>query len=439
MAKKLEDVNMMYSFPEVAYDDDYIIATYQLRIATKNIEKLVMAVADEQSTGTWIHVKHDTVDKKKKFGCKVVSIYQVPDYGNDKVEDDLPPFYIVQLAFPIHNIGASFPSMLSTVFGNISASGMIKWIDVAFPKKFVEQYQGPKFGVEGIRDVLGVYDRPLLNAMIKPNIGWTPDEGAQIFYDTAKGGVDIIKDDELLPADADWCPLAERVPKFMEAEKKAFEETGEHTIYAVNITDNLDKLKDNAYRALELGANGLMVNTYTCGQAALKMLADDPNIKVPILAHVDYAGAYAASTYTGVSGPLVIGKLTRLCGADFQINGHPWGKFPIPYNYFWRSFKFFTQDWWNIKPMMYAVSGGTNQLVVADAIKECGIDIILAAGGGIHGHPAGSYAGAKSMRQAVDAALQGIPLMEYAKTHKELAQMAQLLNPDVLKNFDLMN
>lgn len=439
MARKLDEVNMMHAFPEVAFDEDYIIGTYQVRMETKNIEKLAMAVADEQTTGTWIKVSHDSDDKKKKFGAKVVAIYSVPDFGNDRVENDLPPMHIVQIAFPMRNMGKSLPMMLSTIFGNISASGMIKWIDVAFPKKYVAQFQGPKFGVEGLRERLGVYDRPLLNAMIKPNIGWTPDEGAQIFYEAASGGVDIIKDDELLPANEDFCPLRERVPKFMAMEKRAFEETGEHTLYAVNITDDIANLKNNAYTALELGANCLMLNTYTAGQAALKMLADDPQINVPILAHVDYAGAYAASTYTGISGPLVIGKITRLAGGDFQINGHPWGKFPIPYSYFLRSFKFFTQPWWNIKPMMYAVSGGTTQLVVADAIKECGIDIILAAGGGIHGHPAGSKAGAKSMRQAIDAALQGIPLVEYAKDHKELLQMAQLLNPDVLKNFDLMN
>jgi len=224
----------------------------------------------------------------------------------------------------------------------------------------------------------------------------------------------------------------------MEKEKKVFEETGEHTLYAVNVTDNIDKIKDNAYRAIEYGANCIMLNTYTAGHGALKMLADDPNINVPILAHVDFVGAYASSTYTGISAPLVIGKITRLAGGDFQINGHPWGKFPIPYKIFYRSFKFFTQPWWNIKPMMYACSGGTTQLVVKNCIDDLGTDIILAAGGGVHGHPDGSEAGARSMRQAIDAAMKGIDLMEYAKDHEELRRMAEFLNPDIFKNFDLM-
>lgn len=437
MVQKLDLVNLGHAFPEVAFSEDYIIGTYQVRIKTSNIEKLSLAIADEQSTGTWIKVGADSIEKKKKYGAKVVSVYEVPDTGADMVET-LPPMYIIQLAIPAANMGDSLPMMLTTMFGNISAAGMVKLIDIAFPKKYIEQFQGPKFGVEGLREVLGVKDRPLLNAMIKPNLGWTPEEGAEIFYKAAKGGVDIIKDDELLPADSGFCPLKERVTRFMEKERQVFEETGEHTLYSVNITDSIDKIKDNAYRAIEYGANSIMLNTYTAGHGALKMLADDPNINVPILAHVDFAGAYAGSTYTGVSAPLLIGKLTRLAGGDFQINGHPWGKFPIAFKMFYRSFKFFTQPWWNIKPMMYACSGGTTQLVVKNCIDALGTDIILAAGGGVHGHPDGSEAGARSMRQAIDAAINGIDLLEYAKTHKELMRMAQLLSPDIMKNFDLM-
>jgi 2,3-diketo-5-methylthiopentyl-1-phosphate enolase len=437
MIKKLEDVNMLHAFPEVAFSDDYIIATYQAKVKTSSIEKLALAIADEQTTGTWIKVAAETADKKKRFGAKVVSIYEVPDTGADYLQDE-DPIFIIQIAYPISNFGTDIPMLLSTVFGNISASGMVKFIDCAFPKKYIEQFNGPKFGVQGLRDALNVPDRPLLNAMIKPNIGWTPDEGARLFYDAARGGVDIIKDDELLSPNVPYCPLKERVTRFMAMEKKAFEETGEHTLYAVNVTDGMDKIKDNAYRALEYGANCLMLNAYTAGFAALKMLVDDPNINVPILGHVDFAGAYSSSTYTGISAPLMIGKLIRLAGADFEINGHPWGKFPLSSKLFYRSFKFFTQPWWNIKPMMMACSGGTTQLVVDKCVKALGTDIILAAGGGVHGHPDGSFAGAKSMRQAIDASVQNIDLFEYAKTHKELAVMIERLGGGKRKNFDLM-
>lgn len=438
MIRKLDQENLTYAFPEVAFDDDYVIATYQAKVKTSNIEKLAMAIADEQTTGTWIKVGADSMEKTRRFGSRLVALYEVPDIGCDYQSDE-PPMYIIQIAYPMANFSTSMSALMTILFGNISASGMIRLIDVAFPKKFIAQFQGPKFGVQGMRDVLGAPGRPLLNAMIKPNIGWTPDEGADLFYKACKGGVDVIKDDELMLADSAFCPLVERVTKFMAAEKRVFEETGEHSLYAVNISDETAKVRDNAYRALEAGGNCLMVNVYTTGFDTLKMLADDPNINVPILAHVNFAGTMASSTYTGIAAPLLVGKITRLAGGDFQINGHPFGKFPVSYKLFYRCFKFFTQPWWNIKPMMYACSGGTTQLAVEKIVKAVGTDVMLAAGGGVHGHPDGSEAGAKSMRQAIDAAMAGIPVVEYAKTHAELARMLSFLNPDLMKNFDLMN
>lgn len=438
MIRKLDQENLTYAFPEVAFDDDYVIATYQAKVKTSNIEKLAMAIADEQTTGTWIKVGADSMEKTRRFGSRLVALYEVPDIGCDYQSDE-PPMYIIQIAYPMANFSTSMSALMTILFGNISASGMIRLIDVAFPKKFIAQFQGPKFGVQGMRDVLGAPERPLLNAMIKPNIGWTPDEGADLFYKACKGGVDVIKDDELMLADSAFCPLVERVTKFMAAEKRVFEETGEHSLYAVNISDETAKVRDNAYRVLEAGGNCLMVNVYTTGFDTLKMLADDPNINVPILAHVNFAGTMASSTYTGIAAPLLVGKITRLAGGDFQINGHPFGKFPVSYKLFYRCFKFFTQPWWNIKPMMYACSGGTTQLAVEKIVKAVGTDVMLAAGGGVHGHPDGSEAGAKSMRQAIDAAMAGIPVVEYAKTHAELARMLSFLNPDLMKNFDLMN
>ena len=192
MIRRLDEENLTYAFPEVAFDEGYLIATYQAKVQTKTIEKLAMAIADEQTTGTWIKVGADSMEKTRRFGSKLVALYEVPDAGCDYQSDE-PPLYIIQVAYPMENFSTSMSALLTILFGNISASGMIRLIDVAFPKKFIAQFQGPKFGVEGLRKVLGVPDRPLLNAMIKPNIGWTPDEGAELFYRACKGGVDIKK------------------------------------------------------------------------------------------------------------------------------------------------------------------------------------------------------------------------------------------------------
>lgn len=434
--RKLEDFNLLHAYPEVAYDDDYIIATLQVNTATADLELFASALAAEQSSGTWIETVGETRAIKEKFGAKVVGVFEIPDVCGTSISG--PRYTIMQIAFPIHNLGDSYAMLMTTVLGNVSSAGQVKLLDLAFPKAYVERYQGPKFGVQGLRDLLGVQDRPLLNAMIKPNVGWTPEEGVKLFYEAARGGCDVIKDDELMPADEINCPLVKRVKLFMEAERRVYEETGEHTLYTVNITDRADKIRDNAMRAIDAGANALMLNYYTAGFAVAQSLAEDKDINVPIMAHVDFLGAMVSSPDYGVSAPLLAGKLSRMCGADLAIYGSPYGKFPVNRRPYLRALHNFTQPLHHIKPTMVAISGGTTQLVVSKIIKDLGTDIILAGGGAVHGHPDGSRAGAKSMRDAIDAAIKGIPLEEAVKASPELMAMAKHLGFDAASNFDLM-
>lgn len=431
-----EDWNLLYDFPEVALSNDYIIATYMANTATTNVEAFAKALADEQSTGTWIAVGGETKEIQKKFGAKVVSVYEIPDWTTEEAPGER--FVVIQVAFPTHNLGTNIPMLLSTVIGNVSSAGKLKFIDCSFPESYVKKFKGPKFGIEGLREKLGVYDRPLLNAMIKPNVGWTPQEGVKLFYEAAKGGCDVIKDDELLPADEINCPLTERVKLFIEAEKRVYEETGEHTLYCTNITDEANKLRDNALRAIDAGANALMVNFYTTGFSAAKALCEDPEINVPIMAHIDFAGSMISSEIYGVSAPLLCGKLSRMAGADLAIFGSTYGKFPLSKRTYLRTARNFTQPFWDIKPTLMAASGGTTQLIVPQVIKDLGTDCIIAAGGAVHGHPQGSFAGAKSMRQAIDAAMKNIPLEEAINDAPELAAMVKKLGWEPRANFDLM-
>lgn len=417
--------NSTFAFPEVCFESDYIIATYFIETNTADINKLAAAIADEQTTGTWVAVPEETREIKEKFGGKVVSIYEVPDY-----ELELPadlPFrrFIVQVAFPPVNFDPQIPMMLTAVIGNIANAGRLKLLDLAFPRSYAKGFPGPKFGIDGIRKLLNVYGRPLLNNMIKPCTGWTPEQGAKMVYEAAAGGVDVIKDDELIPADPPFCPLEQRVKACMVSVKRAYEETGEHTLYAVNITDSVSKLKDNAMRALEAGANALMINFYTVGFSAAQMITSDPEINVPILAHIDFSGAMFASPFHGISSPLLVGKLARMCGADMAIITSPYGKFPVVRDKYLRQIHMLTQDFFGIKRTLPMTSGGVFQGIVPRTIKELGIDICLAAGGAIHGHPMGATAGGRSMRQAIEAGMKGISLEEYAKTHPELAAVVQ--------------
>jgi ribulose-bisphosphate carboxylase large chain len=79
-----------------------------------------------------------------------------------------------------------------------------------------------------------------------------------------------------------------------------------------------------------------------------------------------------------------------------------------------------------LKPVLPVASGGLHPRLVPALIETFGKDFVIQAGGGIHGHTDGTFAGATAMRQAVDATLEGKPLEEYAKNHKELKTALEL-------------
>ena len=297
-----------FAFPEVCLEKDYMIATYFVESATQDVVKYAAAVADEQTTGTWIEVPGETNDIKLKFGGKVVGIFEVPDYEFEVPKDVEERKFIIQIAYPMSNFNPQIPMLLTTVIGNIANAGKLKLLDLNFPRKFVEGFKGPKFGIEGLRQLLDIPERPFVNNMIKPCTGWSPAEGAAMSYEVARGGVDIIKDDELIAADLAFCPLVDRVKAIMPVLKKAYEETGEKTLYTVNITDNVWQMKEHAKRAIDAGANALMINFYTVGFSAAQAITSDPEINVPVLAHVDFSGAMFGSPWHGMSSALLMGK-----------------------------------------------------------------------------------------------------------------------------------
>jgi 2,3-diketo-5-methylthiopentyl-1-phosphate enolase len=378
-----------------------------------------MALAVEQSTGTWVAVPGETPEVRRRHVAKVLGVYELPDY-----EFSVPPSvetrnWVIQVAYPEVNIGAQIPMLLTSVVGNISMGGNIKLLDIRFPEKYVAGFKGPKFGIAGVREILGIPKRPLLNNMIKPCTGYPLEVGADLFRQAAMGGCDIIKDDELI-ADASFNSVEGRVKRYMEIEKQVYEETGEHTLYTVNITDKIPKVFDNAKRAVELGCNALMINYLAVGLPVMQALAEDPNINVPILAHMDIAGAMYMSPLHGMSSHIVLGKLPRLAGADVVVIPAPYGKAPVIPDKFKNVAKNLTFPLYHLKPTFPMPSGGITPSMVPKVVGDLGNDIVIGSGGGIHAHPQGPIAGGKAFRQAIDATVQGIALEECAKEHPEL-------------------
>lgn len=406
--------------------EKYIIGTFYIALgARESAEKMAQFAAIEQTTGTWIRVPAETAEVRKNHVGKVLGVYEVPQYESylpDK-KDVGERNYIIRVGFPVINMNAvrDIPMLMSTIVGNISMAGKLKMVDVEFPKDFLKDFKGPKFGIQGLRDYVGIKERPFLNNMIKPCTGHTCGVGADLAYKAAVGGVDCVKDDELI-ANPSFNTLEDRIVAYLEALDRADAEKGENTLYAVNITSKVKKPSmpgdgffELADKAISAGANCLMVNYLTAGFSEMQALAEDPSIKVPIMAHMDFAGVWYCDPYSGISSYLTLGKFPRICGADIIVTPAPYGKAPyLPDNY-QMTLKHQTYPLKHILPSMPMASGGISPHMVEQAVRDGGKDIMIGSGGGIHAHPDGPVAGAKAFRQAIDAAMKGVEVKQYAK------------------------
>jgi len=307
------------------------------------------------------------------------------------------------------------------MIGNISLGGRIKCVDMRFPKSWLKGFKGPKFGIKGLRKLLGIKKRPIVNNMIKPCVYTSAKMGADLCYEAAAGGADIIKDDELL-ADAKFNTVEDRVTHFMEAIDRADSEKGEKTLFTVNVTDRVPRMFELAERAIELGVNGLMVNFLAVGYSAFRHICEDPSLNVPVLAHMDITGAMSYSPITGIGTNIVIGKLPRICGSDITVFPAPYGKAPILKERFLNMAHDMVMPLHNIEQTAPMPSGGISPGHVEEVVDDLGPDVVIGTGAGIHAHPMGPRAGAIAFRQAIDAKMQGIPVSRYAKQegHEEL-------------------
>ncbi len=418
---KFRDVEAVpEALPEGVDPEEYIITTYSVILpAGMDASEVGQVFAVEQSTGTWIPVPGESAEVRKKHVAKVVGVYEIPYHEMGIPPDVTERQYIIQIAYPVINIGQQIPMLLTTVVGNISCFEKLKVLDMRFPKSFVDGFKGPKFGIKGVRKLLRVKDRPLLNNMIKPCTGFPPELGAKWAYEVAAGGVDTVKDDELL-GNPSFNRVEDRVPKYMEAIDRANSETGEKTMYTVNVTDEADKTVELAEKAIESGANGIMINYLTAGLPIMRKLAEDPSINVPILAHMDFSGTMYVSKFSGLSSHLILGKLPRLAGADIVVYPAPYGKAPTLKERYLQTAHVLTYPFYDMKSTWPMPSGGITPAMVPSLFEDLGPDIVVGVGGGIHGHPMGPRAGARAFRQAIEAVMTGKKIKQMAKDHEEL-------------------
>lgn len=376
-------------------------------------------IAGESSTGTWTDVA--TMEPRiRRLGAKV--------------------FYIngnwIKIAYPVELFEpGNMPQILSSIGGNVFGMKSVETLrlqDIRWPRSIIKSFPGARFGIDGIRKLTKTHGRPLVGTIIKPKVGLRADKHALVAYDAWSGGLDIVKDDENL-SDMGFNRFDERVKKTLALAEKAGKETGEKKIYMPNVTAETGEMLRRARLVKELGGSHVMIDIITAGWSALQTLRHGAG---GLVIHAHRAGHAAIDKGDNGISMAVMASIARLVGADQlhigtvvgKMSGNKEEEIAIKAKTAdkgnrasWKP-PTLEQDWFGTTPVFPVCSGGLHPGHVPALVKLFGKDIIIQAGGGVHGHPDGTIAGARALRQACEAMASNKSLKEYSKTKPELSK-----------------
>lgn len=435
------------------HNGEYMLCVFHLiPTGELNILQAASEIAAESSTGTNFKVNTET-----SFSNTMNAIVYKLDLDKN----------LIWIAYPwrLFDRGGNIQNILTYVAGNIL--GMkevqaIKLLDIWFPPSMLEQYDGPSYTIDDMRKYLGIYDRPILGTIIKPKMGLTSAEYAEICYDFWSGGGDFVKNDEP-QANQDFCPYDKMVGHVKEAMDKVVKETGKKKVHSFNVSAadfdtmiNRCELVINA--GFEPGSYAFLIDGITAGWMAVQTLRRRyPDVFIHF--HRASHGAFTRSENPIGFSVLVLSKFARLAGASGihtgtagvgKMQGTPEEDIVAAHSILYLNSigHFFEQSWskipninksvkeentdrfilnddsWRlVKKCCPIISGGLNPLklnLFIDIMQS--VDFITTMGSGVHAHPNGTKSGAASLLQACEAYLKKVDIHEYAKSHNELKQ-----------------
>lgn len=407
------------------FEADYLLET------PIDVARAADIIAGEQSSGTFVAVPGETPELKARSAARVVALEVVEEgvAGRSLPSNGPPPpagetvtRARMTLSWPLSTIGPSLPNLVATVAGNLfelkCVSGL-RLLDLRLPAAFAEHYPGPRFGVEGTRELAGVHGRPLIGTIIKPSVGLGPEATAALVRELCQAGIDFIKDDEL-QSDGPDCPFEARVAAVMREIEAEADRSGRKPMFAFNLTGDLDQMRRRHDTLLAHGATCLMASLNSVGLVGMIELARFAQL--PIHAHRNgwgYLGRHPLLGWSYVAWQ----KLWRLAGADhMHVNGLD-NKFSETDESVIGSARACLAPLFPDKPctvMPVFSSGQTARQVHGTFAALRSTDLIMTAGGGVMAHPDGPAAGVRSLREAWEAAMAGIPLDVHARARPEL-------------------
>lgn len=389
-------------------------------------------MAGEQSCGTFARVEGETDALRLRARATVEAITELESADAPA----LPNAWLerkgrgapwrrahVDISFPIANIGANLPTLAATVAGNLYDLGEVTGLrleSLTLPETYRTRFELPRLGIAGTREATGATQGALVGTIIKPNVGFSPEDTAELVARLCAAGVDFIKDDEVC-ADPDHAPLAKRVPAVMAVVRAHAERTGKHVMVAFNITDEMDAMRRHADLVQREGGSCVMASINWCGFSGIQALRR--HTALALHAHRNGYGALSRHPSLGI-GYQAYQTLWRLAGVDHvHVHGLQ-GKFaqsdeevvasaqhclaPLAEGLHDQVLPAFSSGQWaGTVPATFAAIGSD--------------DLLFMSGGGILAHPMGAAAGVASIRQAWAATRAGTPLAEAARGAPELA------------------
>jgi 3-oxoisoapionate-4-phosphate decarboxylase len=405
----------------------FIRLTY--RIETQDsVEKLAAKIASDQSTGTFVPLAMETEALKNRVAARVVDIRALESASAPSFPDDgRGPFKRADadIDFPLDAIGTDLSALMTiAIAGVFSIKGFsgIRVVDMKLPEDFGRAHPGPQFGLAGTRRLTGVRDRPIIGTIVKPALGLRPHETAELVRDVVEADADFVKDDEKLMSPS-YSPLAERVKAIMPIILDREQRTGKKVMYAFGISHaDPDEMMRNHDLVLQAGGNCAVININSIGFGGMSFLRK----RSGLVLHAHRNGWDILTRHPGLGMDFkVYQQFWRLLGVDqFQINGIG-VKYWEPDESFVASFKAITTPLFSPQDCPLPVAGsGQWGGQAPETYERTGRtqDLLYLCGGGIVSHPGGAAAGVRAVRQAWEAAVQGIALDVYARDHAELAQ-----------------
>jgi 2,3-diketo-5-methylthiopentyl-1-phosphate enolase len=319
---------------------------------------------------------------------------------------------LARVGFPEHNTEGDIGTLLTMIFGKYSLAGPARIVDVQLPETYGTR---PKFGIEGLRRLTRIADRPLFMGIFKPALGLSAQDHAELLRDVALAGLDLIKDDEIL-GNLDGAPTLHRVRACRAVIDEARQTTGRDILYAVNLTGRADQLNARARELIDKGANALLFNALVYGYPALEALAADQSIEVPIFAHPALAGALGGaadgSSPYGIDYAVLLGTLMRHAGADAVLYPAHYGSLPFAAATEFRIRDVLRAPRERSSAVMPVPSAGIHPGVLGRVLHDYGDDVVLNAGGAIFDHPQGPAAGVRAFFAALEVVRGGGVLRE---------------------------